>query len=134
MISTAAPTIDHIGEALENLALAASNDTTVLQQLTAANLALTASVTMLTAANKKLADVLARNKGCAMLAAAPALVKGCSANKPFPGNYCWAHGHKVNQNHTNATCSCKAAGHKDDATTANTMGGSKANKGWNSRA
>ncbi len=31
VIPTAAPTIDHIGEALENLALAASNDTTVLQ-------------------------------------------------------------------------------------------------------
>ncbi len=72
MIPTAAPTIDRIGKALENLALAASNDTTILQQLTAANLALTASVTFLTAANKKLADALAQNKGDAMPAAAPA--------------------------------------------------------------
>jgi hypothetical protein len=39
VITTAAPTIDCIGKALENLALAALNDTTILQQLTAANLA-----------------------------------------------------------------------------------------------
>jgi hypothetical protein len=32
--STAAPTIDRIGKALENLVLAALNDTTILQQLT----------------------------------------------------------------------------------------------------
>jgi hypothetical protein len=62
VIPTAAPTIDRIGEALENLALAALNDTTVLEQLTAANLALTALVTSLTVANNKLADALACNK------------------------------------------------------------------------
>jgi hypothetical protein len=53
-IPTTAPTIDRIGKALENLALAALDDTTILQQLTAANLALAASVTSLTAANKSL--------------------------------------------------------------------------------
>jgi hypothetical protein len=58
--------MDHISEALENLVLAALNDTTVLQQLTAANLALTASVTLLTVANKKLADALVQNKGSVM--------------------------------------------------------------------
>jgi hypothetical protein len=36
-----AGTIDHLGTALDNLALAAANNTTVLQQLIAANLALT---------------------------------------------------------------------------------------------
>ncbi len=60
VIPTAAPTVDRIGRALENLALAALNDTTVLQQLTAANLAFTASVTSLNAANKKLAGAFAR--------------------------------------------------------------------------
>ncbi len=38
MIPTAAPTIDRIGKALENLVLAALNDTTVLQQLMVLNL------------------------------------------------------------------------------------------------
>jgi hypothetical protein len=78
VIPSAAPTIDSIVEALENLALAASNDTTVLQQLMAANLALTASVTLLTAANKKLAEALVRNKGGATAAATPATGKGRS--------------------------------------------------------
>ncbi len=95
-ILTAAPTIERISAALENPALAASNDTTVLQQLTAANLALTALVTLLTAVNKKLADALAQNKGGVVPVAAPATGKGCLTNKPFPGNYCWTHGHKVN--------------------------------------
>jgi hypothetical protein len=126
--------MDRIGEALQNLVLAVSNYTIVLQQLTAANLALTALVTLLMAANKKLANVLVRSKGGVMLAAAPAPAKICSANKPLPGNYCWTHGYRVGQAHTSATCSCKAMGHKDNAMTANTMGGSKADKGWNSLA
>jgi hypothetical protein len=137
VIPTAAPTDDHIGKALENLVLAAFNDTTILQQLTVANLALTALVTSLTAANKKLTDALALNKGGAAPAtptAALAPAKACSATMPFPGNYCWTHGHKVNQTHTSATCTCRPAGHKEVAMTANTMGGSKADKGWNSRA
>ncbi len=141
VIPTAAPTMDRISKALQNLALAALNDTTVLQQLTAANLALTALVTLLTTANKKLADVLVHNKGGAMLPAAaatlvvaPAPVMGCSSNRPFPGNYCWNHGHRVNQTHTSASCTCKAEGHKNNATTANMMGGSKWDKGWNSHA
>jgi hypothetical protein len=135
VISTAAPTIDCIGEALQNLALAASNNLTALQQLTAANLALTMSVTSLTAANKELGDALAHTKGVAApatpatLAAAPAPSKARLATRPFPGNYCWIHGHKVDQTNTSATCTCRALGHKEDATTANTMGGSKADKG-----
>jgi hypothetical protein len=47
-----APTIHLIGVALKNLTLAASNDTTVLQQLAAANLSLTALATALTTTNK----------------------------------------------------------------------------------
>jgi hypothetical protein len=134
VIPTAAPTMDRIGTALKNLALVASNDTTVLQQLTAANLALTASVTLLTAANKKLADVLAWKKGRAAPVAARATGKGCLTNKPFLGNYCWTLGHWVNQNHTSATCRNKAAGHKDKAMSASTMDSSEADKGWNSCA
>jgi hypothetical protein len=94
VIPTAAPTMDRIGKALENLALAASKDTTILQQLTAANLTLTASVTSLMAANKKLADALVHTKGGmapatpATPAAALAPPKACLATRAFPGNYC----------------------------------------------
>jgi hypothetical protein len=134
VIPTAAPTIDRINTALKNLALVASNDTTILQQLTAANLALTASVTLLMAANKKLADTLAQNKGGAAPMVALAMGKGFLTNKPFPGNYFWTHSHWVNQNHTSVTCGNKAAGHKDNAMSANTMGGNEVDKGWNSHA
>jgi hypothetical protein len=41
------------------------------------------------------------------------------------------HGHQLSQHHTSATCGNKDVGHKDNATTSNTMGGSNANKGWN---
>jgi hypothetical protein len=134
VIPTAAPSINIISAALKNLALAVSNDTTVLQQLTSANLALTASVTLLTAANKKLVDALARNKGGAAPALAPTMGRGRLTNKPFLGNYCWTHSHWVNQNHMSATCRNKAVGHKEDAKSANTMGGSNVDKGWSSRS
>jgi hypothetical protein len=134
VIPMAAPTMDCIGAALKNLVLAASNDFTVLQQLTAANLLLTALVTLLMAANKKLADALAQNKAVALPAAEAITERGHLTNKPFLGNYCWTHGHRVNQNHTSTTYRNKAAGHKDDATSTNTMDGSNVDKGWNSCA
>ena len=58
----APPSIYRLESALNNLALVVTNDSAILQQLVAANLALTAMVTTLTAANKKLADA-AVNKG-----------------------------------------------------------------------
>jgi hypothetical protein len=57
-----AATIYRLGTALNNLALVAANDTTVLQQLMASNLVLTTSNAMLTAANKKLSEALAKSK------------------------------------------------------------------------
>ncbi len=103
----------------------------------AANLGITALVTLLMAANKKLADALARNKGgtdpatLATPASAFASPKPRLATMAFPGNYCWTHGHRVNRTHTSATCTHRAPGHKKDGMAANTMGGSKADKGWN---
>jgi hypothetical protein len=130
---TRAATIDRLGTALDNLALAAANDTTVLQQLTVSNLALSSLVTTLTTANKKLADALAKAKATSPPVATPGAPKPVrSTNTPFPGNYCWTHGHRCSQHHTSAMCGNKAVSHKDDVTAANTIGGSEANKGWNS--
>ena len=126
--------IDRLGTALDNLALAAANDTTVLQQLTltATNLALTTSNVLLTAANKKLSEALA--KVPATTPRSPCTLGTPRVpNKPFPGNYCWTHGHCISELHTSATCGNKAAGHKDVATASNTLGGSEADKGWNTR-
>jgi hypothetical protein len=113
VLPTAAATINHLGTALNNLARAVANNTTVLQQLMASNLALSALVTMLTAANKKLVEVLAK----ATLTSPPAAMLGTprpaqSTNMPFPGIYCWTHVHQCSQHHTSATCGNKAAGHK----------------------
>jgi hypothetical protein len=154
VIPAAAPAIGHLETALNNLALAATNDTAVLQQLIAANLALTATITLLTATNKKLVDVATRRGGtlltpgqgwtqaatpgrgwtrAATQAATPAATPAgiCATNKPCPGNYCWTHGHCVSKHHTSATCANKAPGHRNDATASNTFGGSNKDKNWN---
>jgi hypothetical protein len=127
-----ATTIDRLGTALNNLALTVANNTTVLQQLMASSLALSMLVTMLTPANKKLAEALAKAK----LTSPPAAAQGTprparSTNMPFPNKYCWTHCHQCSQHHKSVTCGNKAAGHKDDSSASNTMGGSDDNKGWN---
>jgi hypothetical protein len=63
VLPEAAPTTGWLKMALDNLALAATNDMAILQQLTAANLALRTTVTTLTATIKKLVDASARAKG-----------------------------------------------------------------------
>ncbi len=51
--------MDVLAGSLDNLALAATSNKTALQQLMAANLALTTTVAMLTVANKKLTKTVA---------------------------------------------------------------------------
>ena len=73
--------------ALDNLAFASTNNMVVLHQLTAANLALMATVGALTATNKKLVDDLSQAK--VTLAATPAKVgMGKSKMTLHPRNYC----------------------------------------------
>ena len=45
-----------------------------------------------------------------------------------PQGHCWTHGHKVSHAHNSSTCRNKAPGHQDQATRANTMGGSTKGK------
>ena len=119
--------------ALDNLSLAATSDKSTVQQLTAANLALTTTVATLTATNKKLVDAAAKKQrtraptGAA--AGAPKTPGEGWANKTFPGNYCWTHGHRVRKDNTSATCKHKPDGHKNNATAADTKGGCEDNKG-----
>ena len=44
--------------------------------------------------------------------------------------YCWTHGWRVHASHTSAKCKKKKRGHKNEATSADTMGGSNKNQGW----
>ena len=124
-------TINRLEVALNNLALAATNNAAMLQQLTAANLALTNSVAALTATNKKLVDAAATRVPATPPGTGGRLPgSGATNNKPFKGNYCWTHGHKCSKSHTSATCLYPVAGHRMDATLANTYGGSVKDKGW----
>jgi hypothetical protein len=43
-------------------------------------------------------------------------------------NYCWTHGYKFGKTHTSLTCNTRNPGHKSEATRADNMGGSQANK------
>ena len=123
--------IGQLEMALDNLALTATNNTAVLQQLTLANLALTATIGTLPATNKKMMDAAARKKGAPIAGAPIAVPPGERVQIPAHlGNYCWTHGHHISKEHTSATCARKATGHRDDATVANTLGGSEKDKGW----
>jgi hypothetical protein len=122
----AIPVNEAMEAALDNLALAATSDKATVQQLTAANLALTTKVATLTATNKKLVDAAAKKNTGAGTGAS----KTPDADKPVPGGYCWTHGHRVRKSHTSKTCMNKAEGHDDKATSKDTKGGSKANKDW----
>jgi hypothetical protein len=130
------PAIDRLESALDNLVLAATNDSAMLQQLTAANHVLTTLIATLTVANKKLVDAAAHRGGRPTPAGTTprtSVARGYVIQTPFPGNYCWTHGHCVSQTHTSGTCVTKASGHKDAATAANMVGGSEKDKGWEAR-
>jgi hypothetical protein len=43
-------------------------------------------------------------------------------------NYCWTHGYKLGSTHTSLTCKLPKPGHKTEATRADNMGGSQANR------
>ena len=132
MLPAAGPAIGRLETALDNLALVATNDTAVLQQLTSANLALTVTIGTLTATNKKLVDAATARAKRAPVAGAPTVVPPAERVRvpAHPGNYCWTHGHCIRKDHTSATCAAKAPGHCDNATAANTLGGSEKDKGW----
>jgi hypothetical protein len=50
--------------------------------------------------------------------------------KASASNYCWTHGYKVVKTHTSLTYNTRNPGHKAEATRAENMGGSQANKEW----
>jgi hypothetical protein len=47
---------------------------------------------------------------------------------PSPSNYCWMHCYKVGSTHTSLTCKLPKPGHKKEATRADNMVGSQANR------
>ena len=128
------PSSGQLEAALYNLALAASTDSAILQQLTAANLELTKANAVLMATNKALVESATKAQSAANARGMGATAAGTAKppHEPIKNGYCWSHGHKVYCNHSSATCTRPAAGHCKEATYNNTMGGSERNKGWDS--
>jgi hypothetical protein len=90
-------------------------------------------VATLTEANTRLAKQLEDNSN--ELRELKALIKkeiiekrGQRSFNPSPNNYCWTHGYRVANTHTSLSCNFPKQGHKREATRADNMGGSQANK------
>jgi hypothetical protein len=90
-------------------------------------------VAALTQANARLVKQLKDNSN--ELRELKALIKkernekrGQRSFNPSSRNYCWTHGYKVGSTHTSLTCKLPRPGHKKEATRADNMGGSQANK------
>jgi hypothetical protein len=90
-------------------------------------------VATLTQANARLVKQLEDNSN--ELRELKALIKkeitekrGQRSFNPSTSNYCWTHGYKIGNIHTSLTCKLPKSGHKKEATRADNMGGSQANK------
>jgi hypothetical protein len=90
-------------------------------------------VAALTQANSRLAKQLEENSS--ELREVKALLnqerrdkRGLRSFNPSSSNYCWNRGYKVGKTHTSITCNTPKPGHKAEATRAENMGGSQANK------
>jgi hypothetical protein len=123
---------------LDNLALAATTDWDIVQQLTNINQQLTTTIKLLT---EQLQKALATNTVLAnKVTANPNNTKTPGGHKPFnraeweakldPTGYCWLHGYWVLKGHNSETCKGKLGGHKDSATQADIQGGSIKGKEW----
>jgi hypothetical protein len=90
-------------------------------------------VAALTQANSRLVKQLEEN--ASELRELKALLNQERLDKRVPrssttseSSYCWTHGYKVDKTHTSLNCNTRNPGHKTEATRAENMGGSQANK------
>jgi hypothetical protein len=105
--------------ALENLATATASDRGMVAALTQANSCLV----------KKLKETVSELRELkALLHQERRDKRGPRSFNASASNYCWTHGYKVGKTHTILTCNTRNPGHKAEATRAENMGGSQANK------
>ena len=125
---------DDLSSAIDNLAMATTADKTTITELVEANKKLTETNAELVAQLK----LALGNKCIEVPTPEPAQTKAKTLHdrwlayeaKMDPNGYCWTHGYRVVRGHCSKTCTNKAAGHKDEATRQNPMGGSQRNKDW----
>jgi hypothetical protein len=90
-------------------------------------------VATLTEANYRLAKQLEDNNSelqelNALLKKERTERRGKHTFNPSTSNYCWTHGYKVANTHTNLSCNFPKQGHNWEATRVDNMGNSQANK------
>jgi molecular chaperone GrpE (heat shock protein) len=125
---------------LDNLALAAVQKNETLEQLIKINemkeMTLKSLMSQLAAEKETSSKLLAILSKAGLKTGGNNSYGGGSGNasKYDPNGYCWSHGYKVTKNHTSKTCKTRKDGHKEEATRANTMGGSKDNINWKPQA
>jgi hypothetical protein len=105
--------------ALENLATATAADRGVVAALTQANSCLAKQLEDNSTELRELKALLNQERRDR---------RGPRSFNPSASNYCWSHGYKVGKTHTSRTCNTPQPGHKTEATRADNMGGSQANK------
>jgi hypothetical protein len=105
--------------ALANLATATASDRGVVAALTQANARL---VKQLEDNSNELRELKA------LIKKERTEKRGQRSFNPSPSNYCWTHGYKVGSTHPSLTYKLPKQGHKKEATRADNMGGSQANK------
>jgi hypothetical protein len=90
-------------------------------------------VAALSQANSRLANQLEDNSNelrelKALLKKERTEKRGQRSFNPSPSNYCWMQGYKVGSTQMSLTCKLPKPGHKKEATRADNMGGSQANR------
>jgi hypothetical protein len=114
---------DHMAEAtigaLANLATATAADRSVVAALTQANSRLAKQLDENSSELRELKALLNQERRDR---------RGPRNFNPSASNYCWTHGYKVGKTHTSLTCNTPTPGHKSEATRAENMGGSQANR------
>jgi hypothetical protein len=105
--------------ALANLATATAADRGVVATLTEANARLVKQLEENSNELRELKALINKER-----------VEKCGQRSfnPSPNNYCWTHGYKVGNTHTSLTCKLSKPGHRREATRADNMSGSQANK------
>jgi hypothetical protein len=116
-------TEDHMVEAtigaLSNLATATAADRGVVAALTQANSRLVKQLDDNSSELRELKALLDKERR---------EKRGPRRFNLSASNYCWTHGYKVGSTHTSLTCNLPKLGHKTEATRADNMGGSQANR------
>jgi hypothetical protein len=105
--------------ALANIATATAADRGVVAALTQANARLAKQLEDNSAELRELKALLKKERS---------EKRGQRSFNPSPSNYCWTHGYKIGSTRTSLTCKLPKPGHKTEATRADNMGGSQANR------